>query len=170
MENLLRGRDSKEQRLTRWKAHLFLECHPAQTWCLLSFSILPLQASPYKVYKPRNGDWKSARLPCPLQIPWTPASSHILARVFVHIFLLCFFFCFPQNSTDTFLQIIHILASIAIANHCFPPQFPYPFQCLEVKVELSSLAWWYYFSMLLLSLRLYTLGFNLGSAYFEQVA
>lgn len=69
--------------------------------------------------------------------------SHISKDVCPH-FPPLFFLLFSQNSTDKFLWIIHILASIAIANHCFPSQFPYPFQCLEAKVELSSLVWRYH--------------------------
>lgn len=69
--------------------------------------------------------------------------SHISKDVCPH-FPPLFFLLFFQNSTDKFLWIIHILVFIAIANHCFPPQFPYPFQCLEAKVELSSLVWRYH--------------------------
>lgn len=98
--------------------------------------------------------------PSPLQIPWTPASCHLLIKVFAHVFLLCFFFCFPKNSTDIFLQITHLLVSIVMVNHHFPSQSPWLFQCLGAKVKLSSLAWWYHFSTLSLSLRAYMLGFK----------
>lgn len=161
MENLLRGRDSKEQKLTRWKLGMSSSTDVMSSKFFYSYvtSKSIIQTKNWRLLK---APWKSV---CQTAISSANSLdscflSQVVCPHFPSLLFLLFFPKFNRHiSSDYSHSGVH-----SDSKPSFSPQSPWPFQCLGAKVELSSLAQWYRFSILL-SLRSYTLGFNLGSAY-----